>query len=596
MGDRQRLGFYICSRNKVLVLSLISVVIVSLFCAVAYVSAQDNPQQIPDQSQMDVTPTEIKEKPESPITENLSASQNVSLDFKDADISNVLKIISYKGGINIVSTPDVIGNVTIKLTDVPWEQALDVILKTYGFGYQKQGNIILVTKIENMAKIQSEEALKTEIITLKFLDAQDAARILMNSLSSRGKISIVYARGQKGWKFGTFKIGGAESSAQQFEREKDVTSETVSAVITPLGGGTVEKKFEYTPFIKSKTLLITDTASSLDNIRNVILPQIDRKPKQVLIETKIVEVNMDKLKDIGFDWAIGDKQGAESSATPTTTRFTGEKGGKTITQLGGHSLVSQVSPSIFTPKSSGVSGIQAYEPYNAGIEMLFQKVTGMQLEAILHALEEDVNTNTLSAPRIMTLDNQEASILVGYHTPILKSEISGGSSTEPTKITQTLSYYQEIGIRLNVLPQVNEDGYINMIIHPSVTSSSEVKYATSMIGTDTVTSEYPVIDVREAQTQILIKDGETVVIGGLLKDVKSKSTVGVPFLSKIPLLGLLFQRETHDTAKIDLLVFISAHVVKDDEFSPGEIAKLEQRLDWSQSKKETVSKNKKEEK
>ncbi|MDD5505647.1 MAG: secretin and TonB N-terminal domain-containing protein, partial [Candidatus Omnitrophica bacterium] len=126
---------------------------------------------------------------------------NVTLDFKEADISNVLKIISYKSGVNIVTTPDVAGNVSVRLNDVPWEIALEVILKTYGFGYQKQGNIILVTKVENVAKISAEEPLQTEIITLKFLDAQDAQKILIPLLSPRGKISVLYTRGQKGWQF-----------------------------------------------------------------------------------------------------------------------------------------------------------------------------------------------------------------------------------------------------------------------------------------------------------------------------------------------------------------------------------------------------------
>lgn len=107
-----------------------------------------------------------------------------------------------------------------------------------------------------------------------------------------------------------------------------------------------------------------------------------------------------------------------------------------------------------------------------------------------------------------------------------------------------------------------------MVVHPAVSSY------TSTLGTNA----YPIIDTREAETRIFMKDGETVVIGGLLKDVKSKGTMGVPFLSKIPILGLLFRRETIDTQKIDLLVFISAHIVKEGEFTPEEIAKLEERL------------------
>jgi type II secretory pathway component GspD/PulD (secretin) len=144
----------------------------------------------------------------------------------------------------------------------------------------------------------------------------------------------------------------------------------------------------------------------------------------------------------------------------------------------------------------------------------------------------------------MTLSNQEATILVGTRYPILKTEISG---TETTTTTVTLDYYQDIGIQLNVVPQVGADNYINMVIHPAVTS-----YTTTL-----GTNAYPIIDTREAETRILMKDGETVVIGGLLKDVKAKETMGIPFLSKIPILGPIFRRDTVDTQKIDLLVFIT---------------------------------------
>lgn len=559
---------------------LFLVLIIFIFYLYSFAQEQNNkesPQQVP--------PSE-----HSTVRVGLSASSNVTLDFKEADIQNVLKIISYKSGVNIVTTPDVIGNVTIRLMDVPWETALEVILKTYGFGYQRQGNIILVTKLENISKIQAEEPLQTEIFTLKFLDAQDAQKILIPLLSGRGKISVLYARGQKGWKFGTFKIGKEETGVGglQKEAEGQAKSETISIEKNP-AGELVSKKAEFVPSIKSKTLIITDTAVFLDRIRNVILPQIDKKPKQVLIETRIMEVNRDKLKDIGFDWGTG-TAGASGSSTPPTDIRVDTKNKKT---LAGRNLASEFTPSVFSPKE-GTTTFPGTYPYKAGLELLFKKLTGSQFEVIMHALEEDVHTNTLSAPRILTLDNQEASILVGFHTPILKSDITAGTSTTGPSQVQTLDYYQEIGIRLNVVPQINEEGYINMIIHPSVTSSSSNVTATNVAGTGSgaiqTTVNYPIIDVREAQTQVLMRDGETIVLGGLLKDVKSKEIIAIPFLSKLPLLGNLFKRETIDNTKVDLLIFISARILKEGEFSPEELAKLEEQLGKEQIVKKEAKK------
>jgi len=541
---------------------------------------------------------EVVQQPETKkqpfIAQSLTASDNVTLDFKEADIQNVLKIISFKSGINIVNTPDVMGNVTIKLVDVPWETALDVLLKTYGFGYQRQGNIILVTKLENISKIQAEEVLQTEIFNLKFLDAQDAQKILIPLLSPRGKISVLYTRGQKGWKFGTFKIGREETKGAglQKEAEGQVKSETIS-IEKSATGELVSKKAEFEPAIKSKTLIITDTAASLDRVRNVILPQIDKKPKQVLIEARIMEVSRDKLKDLGIDWGTG-TAGASTFTTAPSDIGLNAQNSKT---LAGRSLASEFTPNSFSPKE-GITTFPGTYPYKAGLELLFKKFGGTQFEIVLHALEEDAHTNTLSSPRILTLDNQEASILVGFHTPILSSTVTAGSNTEGPTQVQTLDYYQEIGIRLNVVPQISEEGFINMIIHPSVTSTSSNVTATNVAGTGTgaITStvNYPVIDVREAQTQVLMKDGETIVIGGLLKDIKSKQTIGIPFLSKIPILGNLFTRQTDDVSKIDLLIFISARVLKEGELSPEEIATLEQQLGKEQAdKKEIAAKKKK---
>jgi type II secretory pathway component GspD/PulD (secretin) len=236
---------------------------------------------------------------------------------------------------------------------------------------------------------------------------------------------------------------------------------------------------------------------------------------------------------------------------------------------------------MFNPLE-GTANFPGTYPYKAGLEVLFKKITGDKFEIILHALEEDVNTNILSAPRVLTLDNQEAAILVGYHTPILSSTLAAPTvAGQEATVTQTLDYYQEIGIRLNVVPQVNEEGYINMLVHPSITSSTSSVQATNQVGSgaaNKVTTSYPIIDVREAQTQVLIKDGETIVMGGLLKDVKGKETIGIPFLSKIPFLGVIFQRQTDDIQKVDLLIFITARIVKEGDFTPAEIAKLEREL------------------
>ena len=142
------------------------------------------------------------------------------------------------------------------------------------------------------------------------------------------------------------------------------------------------------------------------------------------------------------------------------------------------------------------------------------------------------------------------------------------SSDTTSGVTQSLDYYQNLGIVLNVIPQVSGDEFINLVVHPAVYSTTDSVTATSTItGADPITTSYPIVLMREVDTQILIKSGETVVIGGLLKDVKKEGEFSVPILGDIPILGMLFKRKTTDTEKVDLLIFLTARIVNENETS-----------------------------
>jgi len=460
---------------------------------------------------------------------------NISVDFKDADLQSVLRVLSVKSGVNIVAASDVSGTITVKLNDVPWETALDVILKTNDYGYERQGNIITVTSLDRLtAQKEAENRLSeiqpvvTEVFSLKYLDAEDVRETLKPQLSTRGTITVLRMTSEAGWQFSG---GGKGESLKKLERDKEGKSQT----------------------IRSKTLIISDIPSYVEKIKKVI-SMLDVQPQQILIEARIMEVSEDKLKDLGVEWGTG-STGAENAAitpTPASKNIAGE----TLTAAGAHSLSGQISPAVFEPKASGLTAA------NTGFNFLYQRLKGNQFEVMLHALEEDVNTNTLSAPRILTLNNQEATILVGTKYPILKSDVSTQAGTT---VSSTLDYYQDIGIQLNVVPQISGDNkYINMVIHPAVTSYD----SSNTVGDN----KYPVISTREAETRVLIEDNQTIAIGGLLKDIKKTSNIGIPFLKDIPVLGNLFKRDTNDTEKVDLLIFITARIVKPEEVASYESA------------------------
>ena len=465
--------------------------------------------------------------------------------FKDADIRIVLQSIAQKATrdgnkINIVISPNVEGLVSVNLENVDWFSTLEAILRPYDYSYEWVGDTILlvdstekISERETLAKEREEiEPSRTRVFNLKFIDANDAKKAVEPILSPIGRISVLEVTGQAGWEFGS-----------------DVTKRARSK----------EGKVS-----RTKTLIVSDISKKLDEIDS-LLKKIDVMPKQVMIKARIMEIDRDFLNDIGFNWGTG-----ITGATATEVQLIGgsRAGGEDISEYGAR--VTPPTPTIFGPKQTNLDATD--------LQFVYRKLTGTTFEAVISALEEDVNTKTLSSPNILTLDGQEASVLVGEKYPIVKTEVS----TETSQITGgSLDYYQDIGIQLNVVPQISgEEGeFISMIIHPAVTSTpGTVDVTSSTGGVDTVLVSYPRIVSREVETQILIKDGETIAIGGLYKDVISEATIGIPFLSKLPFIGRIFRHDTKDIERVDLVIFITAKIVSPGELTPIEIMDTEEFL------------------
>ncbi|MBI3322655.1 MAG: secretin and TonB N-terminal domain-containing protein [Candidatus Omnitrophica bacterium] len=487
--------------------------------------------------------------PAAPVAAPSLEEAGISLDFRQAEVQTVLQALARKAGVNIVTTPTVTGEVTLHLEGVTWEQALSTIVSMTGLAYDKQDNVILVSTLEElMARRQAVQQLvaiepvTTKVIELKFLDAADVKVFLEPQLTAQGKISVLEMTGQKGWDFGAAQAGGGGSTDDRDRRTRENA--------------------------RSKAIVVTDTPTTIDHLLK-ILDQIDVMPKQILIEARVMEVNRDLLRDLGLELGTGSSSTNINSSsgfvTGTGRTFSQqsleERQGQTDRSNFGGSLLNQaIDPSIFVEEASGITAA------NTGLNLLFRKLAGTQLELLIRALEEDVRTNTLSAPHVLTLSGQEARIMIGEKYPILNTQVSG---TDTSTTTTTLDYYQDIGIELYVVPQVSGEHHIDMIIHPVVSAR------TTTVGSNA----YPILDVREAETQIVAEQGETVVIGGLLKDVKSKSRIGVPFLGSLPFIGPLFSRSTTDASKVDLLIFITAKVVEPRALTGDETERLRQQYE-----------------
>jgi type IV pilus assembly protein PilQ len=457
-----------------------------------------------------------------PVTEQEPVSDYVSIKVDGGTLTQVLNAFAIQTGRNVVIGPEVASDgVNIHLNHVRWDEALDVILKPYGFGYRKVGGTIVISKLDKLAALEAVEPLQTRVFGLKFVDAGDVKDMLQGQLSSRGSMSVMVARGQKGWDFASQQSSRYSQSASSLAKRDRIgdRDEDVQA--------------------KSKTIVVTDIPGVLDKIA-AVLDTVDQKPQQILVEAKFVEVNDNYLRDIGVELGGSFKLGGNP--------------------LGASEKFFDAVPNAFDP-ASGTDQIAGKRTLNTFGQVTFSSGSA---ELLINLLQEDDDSKVLSAPKVLTLNNQEATIIIGKKYPIIESNVSGGNGSNNT--STTLDYYENIGIQLNVVPQVSGEGYINMIVHPSVSAIIDFTSGGVATGENTLSlTEYPIINTREAETQVLLKDTETIVIGGLLEERKGTTVLKVPFLGDIPLVGRLFRRDTDNTKNVDLLIFITASIVDIDQ-------------------------------
>ena len=477
-----------------------------------------------------------------------------SLKFKDTEISTVLKAIEKKAGlegkkITIVTTPEVFGLVTVNLENVDWKTAFKVILKMYDLGYTQDGNILTVSTLTKIGEDQKTEddalfasgGMKIEVFKLKHVEAADIAKMIQPFLSKDGKVSVMDVVNKQGWGFsattsGMLNVGNNNGSSGN------------GSYIQPTAPQNTMK------MTRTKIIAVSDTPVVVRQIAKLI-EEVDVAPKQVLIRALILEVNQKKVFDLGLDFGTpSDTPGSDSIFNKDFNMGAGSR--------------YPIPPNAFQPAEKLMT------PGNSGLEFNLTKVNGTKFEVVLHALQEDEDTNTLSTPTILTMDGREATILVGEQFPIIGTT---SSTMDSNTVGGSLDFYQNIGIQLRVVPQIcgENENMVNLIVHPTVSNQNgSVKVGgstSSLLPSDLPIAEYPIIDTREAETQMVVNDGDTAVMGGLLSDAKTKEVAGVPILSNIPLLGKVFDRLTKHGVKTDLLIFLTVKIVRPSALVPADV-------------------------
>ncbi len=416
------------------------------------------------------------------VGETQYVGRRISLDFQQADISNVLRLIAEVSGFNIVIGEGVKSKVTMKLVSVPWDQALEMILQMNGLGKMKQGNILWIDTLANIAKQQNEETavrnskiqaepLVNRVFYIRNLQAQELMIAVRQAMSPRGKIQVSQG---------------------------------------------------------TNALVVQDAESQVEVLKQII-EGLDLQVPQVQIEARIVQADTIYARGLGVQWGIrnSDFGGGGSSVVGN---LTGAFGSPTPTDF----LVN------LPAQVGGLPAVPA-------IGYTFGKLAdGFLLDVRLSAGELLGLAKVIASPKVTTLDKREAKISQGESIPFQTTSLQGTQTT-----------FVDANLELNVTPQIasRDPKEIGKQIMMKVRATRNSVGARS-------NPAGPSIDRREATTQVMMRDGETMVIGGVFIDTQNNNVQGVPFLSRIPVLGWLFKNKSESVSKQELLIFITPSIIK----------------------------------
>ncbi|KXI29189.1 type IV pilus secretin PilQ [Paraglaciecola hydrolytica] len=413
------------------------------------------------------------------------SGEPISLDFQDVPVRQVLQIISQVNGFNLVTTDTVTGNVTISLSGVPWDQALDMILKIKGLDKRLEGNILLIAPTEELT------ARETQQLQAKQQVAELAPLVSTN-------LQINYAK-------------ALEMAA--------ILKNTENSILTPRGTVAVDER--------TNTLLLRDTQTSIDEAK-ALVKALDIPIKQVLIESRMVTVRDNAGEQLGVRWGFSDKQ---------------DNNGVSGSLDGADSIASGVIPSL--ANRLNVNLPVANPAGRIGLQVA-RLVDGTILDLELSALESENKGEVIASPRITVANQHEAYIEQGTEIPYVQSTSSGATSVE----------FKKAVLSLKVTPHITPDNRI--ILDLVVTQDTR--------GDTVSTSTGPAvaIDTQEISTQVLVENGETIVLGGIFQQTTSDDVTKVPLLGDLPILGHLFKNTSVISEKRELLIFVTPKILTDN--------------------------------
>ena len=429
-------------------------------------------------------------------TVNVNDAGTVEIHVNDANVQEVLRMLSMQTQKNIIASKEVRGTVTANLYNVTMKEALENILKANGFGYREKGNFIYVYSAKELAEIEKSERQRvSEVFRLKYATATNAVAMIKPVLSTEGAVSFTIAA-NKGIGSDTKDAGGDAHAAED-------------------------------------VIVVNDYPEQIEKVKKV-LAEVDRRPQQVLVEATIVAARLSEDNALGVDFnVVGGIDFAEI-----------------VHQVAGAGQITGAN----LPTDSANAAVVQGRAHSVGSGNSFSKKVGPNgfkvgyvtdnISVFLAALEEVSDTNVLANPKVLTLNKQRGEVLVGREDGYLTTTVTDTTTVQTVEFLKT-------GTRLIFRPYIGDDGYVRMEVHPEDSDGQ-------------VVNGLPTKSTTEVTTNILVKDGHTVVIGGLFREVSGSSKSQVPGLGNLPLVGALFRNQADNTVREEIIILLTPHIVKDD--------------------------------
>ena len=449
---------------------------------------------------------------EPTLEERVYSGEPLSMEFQDVEVRSVLDILAQFTEMNIVANDSVAGNITLRLINVPWDQALDIILKSKNLDKRENGNIILVAPATELAEQEAKELeaqqavksyapLRTEYIRLSYAIAQDVLTLISQGSGSSG--------------------GGTSNRADDN-----------NTLLSNRGTVTVDDR--------TNTLIIKDVAESIENIHKLI-SKIDIPVRQVMIEARIVSATDSFSKEIGVRWGILSNGAANNRSllvggSNQTLADLKDFDIETTTVNG--QTVSYPSYDITSPDNLNVD-LGVSNPAGS-IAFGLLSMSDVMLDLELSALQADNRGEVISTPKILTADKQTAKVSSGTQIPYQEASASGATTTS----------FKEAALSLEATPNITPDGKIGLQL--VITN-----------GTPTIINNQVAISEDSISTNVIIEDGQTVVLGGVFKNRTNNEVTKVPFLGDLPYIGRAFRKDVRNNTKEELLIFVTPKLIND---------------------------------